>query len=105
MSSASNMDFTTLHQAASDVRSVKSEVDGQLKSLDSIVQEMAGQWRGAAATAFQGLAQQWQADTQKLLQAMQGIADLLDKSGTMHQQNDEEQQHSMNGILGALNPS
>jgi WXG100 family type VII secretion target len=99
------MDFATLHQAAGDVRTVKSEVDGELKKLDSLVQELASAWRGSAATAFQGLAQQWQADTQKLLVAMQGIADLLEKSGQMHQHNDESQQHSMNSIMGALNPS
>jgi WXG100 family type VII secretion target len=102
---SSNMDFATLHQAASDVRSVKSEVDGELRKLDGQVSEMGGAWKGAAATAFQQLHQQWSQDTNKLLQALQGIADLLDKSGNLHQSNDEQQQQSMNSILSTLNPT
>ena len=46
----------------------------------------------------------WNEDTAKLLTAMDNIADLLDKSGTTHQVNDEEQQQMLDKFHSALNP-
>jgi WXG100 family type VII secretion target len=105
MGSLSNVDYTTLYQAAKDVRSVKSEVEGEVRSFDGTVQQMLGGWRGGAATAFQGLANQWIEDIGKILVALEGIADALDKSANLHQSNDEAQQQSVNSIVSAINPS
>lgn len=96
------VDHATLHNAANDVRNTRSEVDGELKKLSGLVGEIGSQWQGQAATAFQQLGQRWGEDTNKLLQALSDIADLLDKSGTQHSVNDEEQQSSMNSIMNAL---
>jgi WXG100 family type VII secretion target len=105
MSGTSSVDFTTLYQAAKDVRSVKSEIDGEVRNFDGAVSQMLGGWRGSAATAFGGLAQQWQQDIGKILTALEGIAETLEKSAGMHQRNDEEQQSSVNSIISSINPS
>jgi WXG100 family type VII secretion target len=84
----------SLHTAASDVRSTRSDVDG----------ELAMAWKGGASTGFQNLMLRWNEDTNKLLTAMDNIADLLDKSGTTHQVNDEEQQQMLDKFHSALNP-
>ena len=101
----SNMDFTTLYQAAKDVRSVKEEIKGEVRSFDGTVAQMLGGWKGAAATAFQGLATQWEQDIQKVLTALEGIADALEKSAGMHQQTDEDQKAAVNSIISGINPA
>src|SRR4051812_965288 len=86
MSGTSSVDFTTLYQAAKDVRSVKDEISGEVRNFDGTVGHMLSGWRGSAATAFQGLAGQWQQDIGRVLLALEGIADALEKSAGMHQQ-------------------
>ncbi|MFI2709228.1 WXG100 family type VII secretion target [Micromonospora sp. NPDC018662] len=94
----------SLHTAASDVRSTRSDVDGELKKLWNVVDDLAMAWKGQASTGFQSLMTRWTEDTNKLLTAMDNIADLLDKSGTTHQVNDEDQQQMLDKFHAALNP-
>lgn len=98
------VDYATLHQAAADVRTTRSEVDGELNKLQGVVDTLAGAWQGAAGASFQTLMARWREDTNKLLTAMNNIADMLDESGTSHQATDEEQQQTMNQFTSALNP-
>lgn len=98
------VDQQTLHAAANDVRATRSDVDGDLKRLRAVIDQLAVAWRGQAAMGFQTLMQRWNEDTGKLLVALDGIADLLDRSGTEHQLTDEAQQQAMSRIHSALNP-
>jgi WXG100 family type VII secretion target len=98
------VDQATLHTAASDVRSTRTEVDGQLKTLKGAVDELAVAWKGQASSGFQQLMMRWGDDATKLLQAMDNIADLLDKSANTHQANDEQQSEMLNRFHSALNP-
>lgn len=104
MTSPFEVDHATLHTAANDVRSTRSEVDGELKKLWSVVDDLAIAWQGQASTGFQSLMNRWNGDTAKLLDALNDIADLLDKSGTAHQATDEEQQQMLDKFHSALNP-
>jgi WXG100 family type VII secretion target len=98
------VDHATLHTAASDVRTTRSEVDGELRRLGNTVQELGAAWQGQAASGFQQLMERWNQDTDKLLKALEDIADLLDKAGTQHQVTDEEQQQMLDKFHAALNP-
>src|SRR5689334_10291953 len=93
----------TLHQAANDVRSTRAEVDGELKTLLGVVDDLSVAWRGQASTGFQNLMNRWSVDVNRLLRAMDAIADLLDKSATEHVQNDEQNQQALSRIEQALN--
>ncbi|GAA4217954.1 WXG100 family type VII secretion target [Actinocatenispora rupis] len=97
------VDHATLHTAANDVRSTRDEIQGDLNKLESLVQQdLESAWKGTAAGSFQTLMQRWHEDSKTLMQAMADIADLLDKSGTQHQQNDENQQQMLDKIHQAL---
>lgn len=98
------VDQATLRAAAGDVRSTRADVDGDLRRLQGLVQQMASAWRGQAGTGFQNLMLRWREDTDKLLVALDGIADLLDSSATQHETTDEAEQAAMGRINSALNP-
>jgi WXG100 family type VII secretion target len=98
------VDHATLHTAAGDVRNTRSEVDGELRKLRGVIDDLAGAWKGQAASGFQSLMERWNTDSDKLLRAMDGIADLLDKTATTHQANDEQQQQMLDRFHQALNP-
>ena len=97
-------DVETLHKAATDIRSTRGDVEGDLRTLWGTVDDLAIAWKGAASGGFQQLMQRWDGDVKKLLQAMGDIADLLDKSATTHQVNDENSNSMMQKFGGALNP-
>ncbi len=99
------VDHATLHTAANDVRAVRGEVDTELKKLWGAVDDLAIAWQGEASKGFQSLMERWNTDAGNLLTAMDNIATLLDKSGTTHQVNDEEQQQVLSRIHATLNPS
>jgi WXG100 family type VII secretion target len=104
MSEPMQVDHATLHTAANDVRSTRSEVDGELKKLWGVVDDLAVAWKGQASGGFQTLMQRWNDDVKKLLEAMDNIANLLDKAGTAHQATDEQQQQMLDKFHSALNP-
>lgn len=98
------VDHTTLHTAAGDVRSTRDQIQSDLSRLEALVQQdLASAWQGSAATSFQQLMQRWHTDSKTLMQAMNDIAGLLDKSATNHQMNDEHQQQMIDKIHSALN--
>jgi WXG100 family type VII secretion target len=97
------LDAATLHKAASDVRSTRSEVDGDLARLWNTVDDLAMAWAGEASTKFQDLMTRWRESTDKLLTAMDNIGDMLDKSATQHEVNDQEQAQMMNKYTSSLN--
>lgn len=98
------VDQATLRQAAGDVRSTRSDCDGDLRRLQGLVQQMATAWQGQAGVGFQTLMQRWEQDTQKLLHALDEIGNLLDSSATHHEATDEAEQAAMGRIASALNP-
>ena len=90
--------------AAKDVRATRTEVDGELKTLLGVVDDLAAAWQGQASSGFQQLMSRWNGDVTKLLHAMDEIANLLDKSATQHMANDEQNQQALDRIQSALNP-
>jgi len=98
------VDAATLHKAAGDTRTTQAEVEGDLRRLSSLAEELGGSWRGQAASGFHSLMARFNEDAVKLQRALGEIADLLDKQGAAHQHNDEEQAQMVNRITSALNP-
>jgi WXG100 family type VII secretion target len=101
---AFEVDHATLHTAANDTRATRTEVEGDLRKLWGVVDDLAMAWKGQASTGFQTLMERWNGDVSKLLTAMDNIADLLDKTATTHQVNDEQQQQMLDKFHSALNP-
>ena len=94
------LDHATLVAAAQDVRATRDEVDGDLKRVANTVAELSGGWKGSASARFQELMNRWNDDAAKLTSAMADIADLLDKSGSQHQANEDEQARVFNSLSG-----
>lgn len=98
-----SVDHATLGKAAGDVRTTRSDVDGELKKLRGVVGELSGAWAGQAASSFQSVMTRFDTDANALLNALSDIGDLLQKSGAQHQATDEAQNEQMNKFNAALN--
>lgn len=91
-----------MQSAGNHVYEVNDSVQGQLSALRNQLAPLAGAWRGQAATAFQTLMERWDANARTLNEALRGIGEAIQASGTTYQAQEEQQQQSMSNIANTL---
>lgn len=96
------MDPETMARAAQDTARAKQSVDNNLVSLKGVCDDLAAGWTGRGATAFNNVMTTWDAEAAKLLDALQDIADNLDKSGTAQAEMDDESYSDISMYDGEL---
>jgi len=97
------IDAQTLHSAANDCRSAQESVTGEAGKVRNAKETVAARWRGQASGTFQHVIDAWLGDANKLLEALNGISDLLDKTGTAATANEGEQNDMFNKFNSAIN--
>ena len=103
MADKTRIDDATLHQAASDCRAAAENVTGEAGKVRNAKENVAARWRGAASNTFQGVIDAWLGDANKLLEALNGISDLLDKTATTHRANEDQQDSMFTKFNSAIN--
>jgi WXG100 family type VII secretion target len=88
--------------AVQQMEDVNSALQGNLKTLQSEVEGVSGQWAGAAATAFTTLMSKFNEDATKLNQDLSQIAEAVTGNQKTYQAQEDEAQSSMSQILGGL---
>jgi WXG100 family type VII secretion target len=91
-----------MQKAAAQIRQTSDEINGELRSLLSLIEPLASQWRGDASTAFHQLIDRWNQDANKLTQALAGIADSMDTSQKNYSSSEEQNRSQIASILGGL---
>jgi WXG100 family type VII secretion target len=91
-----------MQKAASQIRQTSDEINGELRSLLSLIEPLASQWRGEASTAFHQLIDRWNQDANKLTQALVGIADAMDSSHTNYSTSEEQNRSQIANIMSGL---
>lgn len=103
MAGGTSIDDATLHAAANDCRSASDAVTAEARKVQQAKETVAARWRGGASNTFQNVIDAWLGDANKLLEALGGISDLLDKTGTAHRSNEEQQDQMFNKFNSAIN--
>lgn len=103
MAGETRIDDATLHAAANDCRSAAESVTGEASKVRTAKENVAARWRGGASNTFQAVIDAWLGDTNKLLEALNGISDLLDKTATTHRANEEQQDQMFSKFNSAIN--
>ena len=96
------MDTETVAQAATDTVNVELSVDGNLGRLKALCDELASSWTGQGAQAFTNVMLQWDNEANKLLEALQTIADNLDSSAAQQAEMDSESNSEFAAFDGEL---
>jgi len=103
MAEQTRMDDATVHQAATNCRDAVDRTNDEVRKIRAAREQVAARWQGQASNAFQGVMDAWVVEAGKLMEAMTGIADLLDKTGSTHRANEEEQNSMFNKFNSAIN--
>ena len=89
-------------KAATDVDNVNQQSQDALRSLGSQLAPLEGTWKGQASVAFRTLMERYNADAQKLHDALQGISEQLKGSSQSYAQQEEESSSSLSNISNVL---
>jgi WXG100 family type VII secretion target len=85
-----------LANASSQLSTGAQEIDSQLGSMHSLVQELvASDWQGAASSSFETLYQEWNTSAANLRQALDGISKLLSHAASAYASTEQQIQQSM----------
>jgi WXG100 family type VII secretion target len=102
MAGSFGTDAAVMQKAAQQVQQVSDEISAELRSLQGNLEPVASQWKGAAASAFQQLMVKWHDDANKLTQALQGIAEMLDSTTKGYTQVEDSNTSQISNILSGL---
>lgn len=91
-----------LAKGASVVGEAKSALTSELNSLEGKLSGLGAQWQGQGAVAFTRLMQQWQADSKKIINALDTFQENLTASQTTYSSTDESQSSQMNSLASRL---
>jgi WXG100 family type VII secretion target len=98
-----NIDVVTLNKAAEDCSSAQEAVRSEAGKVRSAKETVAARWQGSASRTFQSVIEAWLGDTNKLLEALNGISELLKKTGATHTANEQEQDQMFSQFNSAIN--
>ncbi|MCO1576466.1 WXG100 family type VII secretion target [Crossiella sp. SN42] len=102
MASGYGLDAEGMAKAAVDVDKVNNEITSDLRSLENQLEPLVNVWRGAAATSFAKLLEQWTTETNNLNSALGGIAATLKEQSGGYILQEEEAASSMSSIAAGL---
>jgi len=98
MSNMFQTEYGTMDAAKGHVLQVNSEIQTALSSLMSRLEPLASAWLGGAATSFQQVKTNWNANARQLNDALRGIAELLGQARVTYSTTDEQEQSSFNRL-------
>ena len=85
-----------LANASAQLSSGSQDIDAQLSTMRSLVQELvASDWQGAASSSFDSLYQEWNTSAANLREALDGISKLLSNAASAYASTEQQIQQSM----------
>jgi WXG100 family type VII secretion target len=90
-------------QAVKSMEETNQAMLGNLKTLQGEVEQVAGMWQGAAATAFTTLMAKFDEDAAKLNRDLGQIAEATTGNQKAYQAQEDTTNSAMSQILGGLN--
>jgi WXG100 family type VII secretion target len=85
-----------LSNASAQLNSGSQEIDAQLGTMHSLIQQLvASDWQGAASSSFETLYQEWNTSAANLRQALDGISRLLANAASAYASTEQQIQQSM----------
>lgn len=84
------VNFQTISQAASDVRTTANNIRTQLDDLESGVKKIAQTWTGSAQEGYQAKQAEWDKRAASLHQTLEAIARALDNAAQNYQSTENQ---------------
>ncbi|MEU4096059.1 WXG100 family type VII secretion target [Streptomyces sp. NPDC026673] len=86
------VNFQTISQAASDVRTTANNIKRQLDDLEAGVKKIAATWEGSAQEAYRAKQTEWDQRAASMHQTLEAIARALDTAAQNYQATESKNQ-------------
>lgn len=96
-------EVSQMETASQHVATVNSQINTLLSTLRNEAASVGSHWKGAAQTSFTELMSRYDASSQKLNQALQGIGEQIKAAGTTYNTTDETHSSTLKNIGSSLN--
>lgn len=84
------VNFTTISQAASDVRTTAGNIRSQLDDLEAGVKQIAQSWEGSAQEGYQAKQAEWDKRAASLHATLEAVAKALDTAAQNYQSTERQ---------------
>ncbi|GAB2759127.1 WXG100 family type VII secretion target [Amycolatopsis magusensis] len=90
-------------EAHKNVSQTKADMDSNLATLKSNIEETRAGWQGEAATVFNQVMEAFDEKSRKINEALQNIADMLQQSGVKYDTQDTDVKEQVSALGAILN--
>ena len=91
-----------LQRGASIVNSSKTDIIGELNSIQNQLSGISAAWQGSGSTQFQQTFQAWQEKSRKITNALDGFEQNLRDSQSTYTATDDDSAQAQNKFMGRL---
>ncbi|GLZ81800.1 hypothetical protein Afil01_66070 [Actinorhabdospora filicis] len=103
MSAPLEVDFESLGQGASDIRTAVHDAEAQIQKVRKECEDLVQvAWHGHASQAFNELMIQYNKHATDLNEALDGIGQLIDKVSANHSNTDQDQSTVVSNVMADL---
>jgi WXG100 family type VII secretion target len=83
------------------ITQVNSQIQSEIQKLNALIGEVAGSWKGEAATAYHQLQERWNDDANSLNKVLDEIRQAIDATTKQYSATEDQQRSSLSGVQGA----
>ena len=69
-----------LTKLSSDISTANGQLQGEIRRLNGVIDQIAGGWKGQAAQSYRQLQERWNADAKKMCDILNDIKEAVDST-------------------------
>ncbi|MET7478696.1 WXG100 family type VII secretion target [Streptomyces sp. NPDC005648] len=88
-----------LTKLSGDINTANGQLQSEIRRLNGVIEQIAGGWKGQAATSYHQLQERWNADAKKMSDILNDIKEAVDSTRSNYTASEEEQNSQISKIM------
>jgi WXG100 family type VII secretion target len=88
-----------LTKLSSDINTANGQLQGEIRHLNGVIDQIAGGWQGQAAKSYHQLQERWNADAKKMSDILNDIREAVDSTRSNYSASEEQQNSEISKIM------
>ncbi|WP_369172724.1 WXG100 family type VII secretion target [Streptomyces sp. R28] len=88
-----------LTKLSGDINTVNGQLQGEIRRLNGVIDQIAGGWKGQAAQSYRQLQDRWNADAKRMTDILNDIKEAVDSTRSNYSASEEQQNSEISKIM------
>jgi WXG100 family type VII secretion target len=88
-----------LTKLSSDINTANGQLQGEIRRLNGVIDQIAGGWQGQAAQAYHQLQERWNSDAKRMADILNDIKEAVDSTRSNYSASESQQHSEINKIM------